>query len=280
MSTTHFGFKSVAEEEKSSLVRGVFDSVASRYDLMNDLMSAGIHRLWKHELVSMLSPTAGMHVLDVAGGTGDIAFRILNSSPCLRGEAGRGELYTRDSKNHPHPTHHPHPTPPPQAGEGKIVVADINQQMLEEGKARAVDRNLISGLEWICCDAETLPFPDHHFDAYTIAFGIRNVTHIDRALAEAHRVLKPGGRFLCLEFSHLPSAPLQKLYDAYSFHVIPAIGKKITGNEEAYRYLVESIRRFPNQENFLAMIRQAGFGAARYRNLSGGIVAIHSGRKL
>ncbi len=249
MSTTHFGFKSVAEEEKSSLVRGVFDSVASRYDLMNDLMSAGIHRLWKHELVSMLSPTAGMHVLDVAGGTGDIAFRILNSSPCLRGE-------------------------------GKIVVADINQQMLEEGKARAVDRNLISGLEWICCDAETLPFPANHFDAYTIAFGIRNVTHIDRALAEAHRVLKPGGRFLCLEFSHLPSAPLQKLYDAYSFHIIPAIGKKVTGNEEAYRYLVESIRRFPNQENFLAMIRQAGFGAARYRNLSGGVVAIHSGRKL
>jgi len=244
MSTTHFGFKNVREEEKSSLVKGVFDSVASRYDLMNDLMSAGIHRLWKHELVSTLAPTADMHVLDVAGGTGDIAFRIAEKAGC------------------------------------RVTVADINQQMLDEGKARAVDRNLTSGLEWICCDAEALPFPDHHFDAYTIAFGIRNVTHIDRALAEAHRVLRPGGRFLCLEFSHMPSAPLQKLYDTYSFNIIPAIGKKVTGNEEAYRYLVESIRRFPDQETFLAMMKKAGFGAARYRNLSGGVVAIHSGRKL
>jgi demethylmenaquinone methyltransferase/2-methoxy-6-polyprenyl-1,4-benzoquinol methylase len=244
MSTTHFGFKHVAENEKSSLVKGVFDSVASRYDLMNDLMSAGIHRLWKHELVSMLSPSSGMHILDVAGGTGDIAFRMIEKAGCL------------------------------------VTVADINQQMLEEGKSRAIDRNLTHGLEWICCDAEALPFPDNHFDAYTIAFGIRNVTRIDRALSEAHRVLKPGGRFLCLEFSQLPNTTLQKLYDAYSFHVIPAIGKKVTGNEEAYRYLVESIRRFPNQENFLAMIKQAGFGVARYRNLSGGVVAIHSGRKL
>ena len=242
--TTHFGFKTVDENAKASLVRGVFDSVASRYDIMNDLMSAGLHRLWKNEFVATLAPKNGQKILDVAGGTGDIAMRIQEKAT------------------------------------SEVTICDINQQMLVEGKNRATDKNMRSGLEWVCGDAENLPIPDASMDAYTIAFGIRNVTHIDKALAEAHRVLKTGGKFLCLEFSHLPNANLQKLYDAYSFAAIPRIGKMVTGDADSYQYLVESIRKFPRQEEFAEMIRTAGFEGVTYRNLTQGIVAIHSGRKI
>lgn len=273
MSTTHFGYQDVPEDEKASRVKGVFDSVASKYDLMNDLMSAGLHRLWKREMVGMLAPQNGMNILDVAGGTGDIAFRIVDSLSPKGGGPGRGTFSIASQI--------PLPNPPPQAGEGvKITIADINDKMLEEGKARAIDRNILSGIEWLCADAESLPLPDNHFDAYTIAFGIRNVTHIEKALAEAYRVLKIGERFLCMEFSQLPQPLMQKLYDAYSFSVIPLVGEKITGDRAAYQYLVESIRKFPNQETFATMIKKAGFGNVSYRNLSGGVVAIHSGRKL
>ncbi|MEQ1790199.1 MAG: bifunctional demethylmenaquinone methyltransferase/2-methoxy-6-polyprenyl-1,4-benzoquinol methylase UbiE [Rickettsiales bacterium] len=241
---THFGYKTVDENDKSTLVRGVFDSVAARYDLMNDLMSAGLHRVWKNEMVNWLSPKDGMQILDVAGGTGDIAFRIKEKADC------------------------------------HVTICDINQQMLNEGKNRACDRNLRDGLDWVCGDAEALPLPDASVNAYTIAFGIRNVTHIDQALAEAHRVLRIGGRFLCLEFSHLQHLLLQKLYDRYSFAAIPKIGKLVTGDSESYQYLVESIRRFPKQEEFAKMMREAGFANVQYRNLSQGVVAIHSGRKI
>ena len=250
--TTHFGFKTVPEDEKASLVRGVFDNVASRYDVMNDLMSGGLHRRWKNEMVAWLNPRDGMNILDVAGGTGDIAFRILNRAAC------------------------------------HVTVCDINQQMLNEGRNRAIDRNILTSpslkgrgnLTWLCGNAESLPLPDSSFDAYTIAFGIRNVTHIDVALKEACRVLKPGGRFLCLEFSHVAHEWMQKCYDAYSFHVIPKIGQWVTGNGDPYRYLVESIRQFPAQEDFAAMIRTAGFGNVQWRNLTQGVVAMHSARKL
>jgi ubiquinone/menaquinone biosynthesis methyltransferase len=242
--TTHFGFKTVDEADKPSLVRGVFDAVAGRYDVMNDLMSGGLHRLWKNEMVSWLNPQPGMRILDVAGGTGDIALRLLQRADC------------------------------------HVTVADINGQMLEAGRARAIDRNRLRGIEWVCADAESLPFPDNHFDAYTIAFGIRNVTHVENALAEAHRVLNIGGRFLCLEFSSVGQPLLQKIYDAYSFHVIPQIGQWITGDREAYQYLVESIRQFPDQENFAGMIRATGFGNVQYRSLTQGVVAIHSARKI
>jgi demethylmenaquinone methyltransferase/2-methoxy-6-polyprenyl-1,4-benzoquinol methylase len=241
---THFGFRTVAEEEKSTLVRGVFDHVASRYDIMNDLMSGGLHRLWKNEMVAWLNPRDGMNILDVAGGTGDIAFRILNRAACA------------------------------------ITICDINQHMLEEGRNRAIDRNILHGIDWLCANAEVLPLPDGAFDAYTIAFGIRNVTHIDSALKEACRVLKPGGRFLCLEFSYVAHEWLQKAYDAYSFHVIPKIGKWVTGSDESYKYLVESIRQFPKQEELAEMIKVAGFGNVQYRNMTQGVVAIHSGRRL
>ncbi len=242
--STHFGYKTVAEEEKATLVRGVFDSVASRYDIMNDLMSAGLHRLWKNEMVTMLNPQDGMNILDVAGGTGDIAFRIKEKADC------------------------------------HVTICDINWQMLHEGKNRSIDRNLLEGITWACGNAEALPLPDNSQDAYTIAFGIRNVTHIDIALAEAYRVLKIGGRFLCLEFSHLQNNLLQKIYDAYSFTAIPRIGKIVTGDSESYQYLVESIRRFPKQEEFAKMIKNSGFENVHYRNLSQGIVTIHSGWKV
>lgn len=241
---THFGFQSINENEKESRVRGVFDSVASRYDIMNDVMSAGIHRLWKKEMVAALAPKSGQKILDVAGGTGDIAQRIRKVADC------------------------------------HITVCDINHAMLNEGVNRAIDRNEREGLEWVCGNAESLPFPDDSFDAYTIAFGIRNVTHIDKALAEAYRVLKIGGRFLCLEFSHIPNETLARIYDKYSFNVIPFMGEKITGDRAAYQYLVESIRKFPTQQAFIGLMAQAGFGNVSYRNLTGGVVALHSGRKL
>lgn len=241
--TASFGFKSVSSDEKESLVRGVFDSVASKYDIMNDLMSAGLHRLWKHDMVAWLAPRAGMHIVDVAGGTGDIAARIRKKADC------------------------------------RVTIIDINEQMLLAGRDRLIDTGASSGIEWTCGNAEALPIPDSSVDAYTIAFGIRNVTHIEKALSEAFRVLKPGGRFLCLEFSEVKQELLRKIYDEYSFRVIPHVGKMVTGDAEAYQYLVESIRRFPNQERFAAMIKDAGFGNVQYRSLTQGVVAIHSGRK-
>jgi len=242
--TTHFGFKDVDANAKESLVKGVFDSVAYRYDIMNDLMSAGLHRLWKREMVSALHLKDGMKILDVAGGTGDIAFRMRKQANV------------------------------------DVTVCDINQAMLNEGVNRAIDANKREGLEWVCGNAESLPFPDARFDAYTIAFGIRNVTHIEKALSEAYRVLKIGGRFLCLEFSHIPNELLAKAYDAYSFNVIPFIGEKVTHDRDAYQYLVESIRKFPKQEKFVSLIQKAGFENVTYRNMTHGVVALHSGRKI
>ena len=243
-----FGFREVPQEEKQRLVNRVFSQVAERYDVMNDLMSAGLHRLWKDDFVAALHvPKATpFHVLDVAGGTGDIAFRIID----------RGGPKTR------------------------VTLADISLDMLREGRKRAQEESRPEQLGFVAANAEALPFRDNTFDACTIAFGIRNVPHIDVALREMHRVLKPGGRFQCLEFSQLNIAGLRELYDAYSFTVIPAVGKVVTGDGEPYRYLVESIRRFPNQEAFLQMIREAGFAHAGYRNMSGGIVAMHWGWKI
>lgn len=238
---THFGFKTVRTDEKARLVRGVFDNVASRYDLMNDFMSAGIHRLWKEAMIDWLAPRGEISVLDVAGGTGDIAARILGRAPNAR-----------------------------------VVLADINQAMLATGRDRMIDRGLIDRLNYVVADAQALPIRDQSVDAYTIAFGIRNVTHIDQALREARRVLKPGGRFLCLEFSAVREPMLARLYDMYSFNVVPKIGRLVANDEDSYRYLVESIRRFPNQETFAAMIRDAGLGQVSVRDLSGGIAALHS----
>ncbi|MBK8908455.1 MAG: bifunctional demethylmenaquinone methyltransferase/2-methoxy-6-polyprenyl-1,4-benzoquinol methylase UbiE [Rhodospirillales bacterium] len=239
-SSTHFGFREVDETVKAGLVGEVFSSVASRYDLMNDLMSFGVHRYWKQVMVEWLRPTPDMHVLDVGGGTGDIAIRIL------------------------------------KAGGGAVSVVDINREMLSVGRDRALDAGRVRNLDWICGDAERLPIASSSVDAYTIAFCIRNVTRIAAALAEARRVLKPGGRFLCLEFSRVALPVLDGLYDAYSFRVLPRLGQAVAGNAEAYRYLVESIRRFPPQDAFARMIGDAGLDQVRYRNLSGGIAALHS----
>jgi len=244
--TVPFGYQDVLPEEKPALIRGVFSSVASRYDLMNDLMSAGIHRLWKEAFVDWLNPQGGWRVLDVAGGTGDIAFRI---SERLR----------------------------PKGGASAITVCDVNEAMLQQGRNRPEARD--KTIRWLCGDAEALPVEDASQDAYTIAFGIRNTTHLDKALAEACRVLKPGGRFLCLEFSRVAAPGLDDLYDLYSFAVLPRLGELVTGDGAAYRYLAESIRRFPAQAAFAKRIEKAGFSQLKYRNLSGGIAAIHSGWK-
>jgi demethylmenaquinone methyltransferase / 2-methoxy-6-polyprenyl-1,4-benzoquinol methylase len=245
---THFGFASVPLPEKQSRVDQVFHNVASRYDLMNDLMSGGLHRLWKDRLVAMLNPskTRAFRHLDVAGGTGDVAMRV----------ARAGSLQTQ------------------------VTVLDINPEMLEIGRHRAAKKGLADRLDFVEANAESLPFPDSEFDAYTIAFGIRNVPRIDAALAEAYRVLRRGGRFLCLEFSQVDMAALDRLYRAYSFRAIPALGGMVTGDAEAYRYLVESIRRFASAEAFRNAIDAAGFARASFTKLSGGIVAIHSGWKL
>ncbi|MGH6938392.1 class I SAM-dependent methyltransferase [Hypericibacter sp.] len=244
-----FGFRTVAAEEKAGLVRGVFDSVADRYDLMNDLMSGGIHRLWKKAMIDWLDPRLGQTMLDVAGGTGDIALRILERWGGAEKAAASG---------------------------GRILVCDLTPAMLAKGRDRGVDRGHLGGIEWIAGNAEALPLESMSVDAYTIAFGLRNVTHIDRALAEARRVLKPGGRFLCLEFSHVVLPMLDRLYDIYSFSVLPTLGRVVAKDEASYRYLAESIRRFPRQEDLVAMIEAAGLAQVRYRNLSGGIAALHS----
>ena len=247
---TSFGFSQVGKGQKQAMVDDVFHKVADRYDLMNDLMSAGMHRLWKDALVSFLAPPKNgsqpWHLLDVAGGTGDIATRVVQKSQ----------------------------------GTAKATVCDINDSMLRVGKDRAEKAGLSDLIAFSQGNAEDLPFSDRTFDAYTIAFGIRNVPDIPKALQEARRVLKRGGRFLCLEFSEVDVPLLDRLYDDFSFKAIPYIGKIVTGDGEPYRYLVESIRKFPRQERFAEMIREAGFEQVAHRNYSGGIAALHSGWKL
>lgn len=247
-----FGFQAVREDERQGLVNNVFKSVAERYDLMNDLMSGGLHRLWKADMIAWLNPprtgSRPYKALDVAGGTGDIAIRIAKA--------------TREM-----PWAH-------------VTVCDISPEMLEVGRRRIEQAGLSSRITCIEGNAEAPPFPDSSFDAYTIAFGIRNVTHIDKALSEAFRVVKPGGRFLCLEFSHVELPVLDTLYDLHSFQVIPRLGKLTTGDAGSYQYLVESIRKFPAQETFAQMIRKAGFERVSYRNLTGGVAAMHSGIRL
>ncbi|TDJ31287.1 MAG: bifunctional demethylmenaquinone methyltransferase/2-methoxy-6-polyprenyl-1,4-benzoquinol methylase UbiE [Gammaproteobacteria bacterium] len=243
---TDFGYSRVPEAEKARLVREVFDSVADRYDLMNDLMSFGIHRLWKKHLVRSSGVRPGAQVLDLAGGTGDIA-RL------LRKQTGR---------------------------EGSVVLGDINNAMLRRGRARLEDNGVIDGLEYVQCDAEQLPFPDGGFDLITIGFGLRNVTHKETALRSMYRTLKPGGRLLVLEFSKLQIAPLRPLYDLYSFKVLPRLGRAVARDPESYQYLAESIRKQPDQDELKTMFEQAGFERCSYQNLSGGVVAIHSGYRI
>ncbi len=243
--TTHFGYEDIPEEEKAGRVRGVFGSVASKYDVMNDAMSFGIHRVWKDAMMDWLAPRAGQRLLDVAGGTGDIAFRFLK-----------------------------------RAGSGHATVLDLTEPMLVEGRKRAEAEQMAASLDWVVGDAMALPFADNSFDVYTISFGIRNVTRPQEALNEAFRVLKPGGRLMVLEFSQIPNDLMQKVYDLYSFNIIPQMGKAIAGDRDSYQYLVESIRKFPDQETFLNMVREAGFEQAKYRNLSMGIACLHSGWKI
>lgn len=241
-----FGERNVEPEEKTRLVRGVFDSVASRYDIMNDLMSGGLHRLWKDHLVRKIRPRPGLHYLDVAGGTGDIAFRI-------RKKAG------------------------PQC---RITLCDLNTEMLAVGRDRALDMGYVKDFEWVTGNAEALPLPDACADVYTIAFGLRNVTRIDTALADAWRVLKPGGRFYCLEFSRVHEPVLARLYDTYSYKLIPKIGEVVAKDRDSYQYLVESIRKFPPQKELEERLKSAGFARCRYENLTFGVVAIHEGVKI
>ena len=246
---TSFGFREVGEGERQGLVNEVFAAVAERYDVMNDLMSGGLHRLWKDDLVGWLGPPRApvpYRLLDVAGGTADVAIRVMRAS---------GPSAT-------------------------AVVCDISPEMLAVGRRKVDAAGLGDRMSLVEGNAEALPFPAKSFDAYTIAFGIRNVTHIDRALAEAYRVLRPGGRFLCLEFSHVDVPMLDRLYDLHSFEVIPRLGQLVAGSADPYRYLVESIRRFPDQERFAGMIRTAGFERAAFRNLTGGIAALHSGWRI
>ncbi|MDD3838327.1 MAG: class I SAM-dependent methyltransferase [Phenylobacterium sp.] len=242
-----FGFRDVDPEEKPRLVRGVFDSVARRYDLMNDLMSAGVHRLWKDAMAARLNPQPGERIVDCAGGTGDMARRY--AALARRAQERRG------------------------GADAEVLVIDYNGEMIAAGREKGYPPEVI----WAVGDAQRLPLPDGCADAYSIAFGIRNVTDVAAALREARRALKPGGRFLCLEFSRPVTEALQKVYDAYSFKVIPAVGETVTGDRDAYQYLVESIRRFPDQRRFAAMIEQAGFSRVGFTNFTGGVAALHHG---
>ena len=243
--TTHFGFQTVEEDAKAGMVHGVFSRVASKYDIMNDLMSMGIHRVWKDAMMDWLAPRPGQRLLDVAGGTGDVAFRFLKRAPGA-----------------------------------SATVCDMTESMLVEGQKRAEAEDMADRLSWVVGDAMALPFEDNTFDVYTISFGIRNVTRIPDALREAYRVLRPGGRIMVLEFSQIPNEMLQSLYDAYSFNVIPVMGQIVANDRDSYQYLVESIRKFPTQEIFASMIREAGFEHVKYRNLTMGIAALHSGWKI
>ena len=241
---TYFGNRSVTADEKTSLVRNVFNSVAPKYDLMNDLMSGGIHRLWKADLIRAIRPRNGLAVLDVGGGTGDIAFGVLATAGC------------------------------------NVTVCDINAEMVAVGRDRAVDRGLLSEPFWTCGNAEQLPVSDETMDVYVTAFCMRNVTHLPTALQEAKRVLKPGGHFLCLEFSTVALPLLSEIYDLYSFQVLPILGQLVAGDRDSYQYLAASIRRFPNQAAFASMIMDAGLEQVHHQNVSGGIVAIHSAWRL
>ena len=246
-----FGEKEVSPEEKTEGVIGVFDSVADQYDLMNDFMSLGVHRLWKEQLIRMIRPRASLagrpvDYLDVAGGTGDIAFRI-------RQKIGDG---------------------------ANITLCDLNDNMLSVGRNRSIDKGWINDFSWVTGNADSLPLNDNSIDIYTIAFGLRNVTHIDTALKEAHRVLRPGGKFFCLEFSHVQPKIFAKAYDLYSYNVIPRLGEKVAKDRESYQYLVESIRKFPKQKDLLKRMQNAGFKRSKYTNFSAGIVAVHQGCKL
>lgn len=243
--TTHFGAQTVREEEKAGLVRGLFSDVANKYDIMNDVMSVGIHRIWKEAMMDWLAPRAGQKLLDVAGETGDVSFKFLK-----------------------------------RAGQGHATVCDLTEGMMIEGRKRAEAAQLPDQLDWVVGDAMALPFEDNSFDVYTISFGIRNVTRPQEALNEAYRVLRPGGRLMVLEFSQLPNPMMQKAYDLYSFNVIPRMGQMIANDRDSYQYLVESIRNFPDQETFLGMVKAAGFEQAKYRNLTMGIAALHSGWKI
>ncbi|MCC8369441.1 MAG: bifunctional demethylmenaquinone methyltransferase/2-methoxy-6-polyprenyl-1,4-benzoquinol methylase UbiE [Rickettsia endosymbiont of Oxypoda opaca] len=248
MNQTNFGFKKVNLTDKQKLVNNIFTGVANKYDLMNDIMSFGVHRLWKAEFIRQI-PNLNANILDVASGSGDIALKIAQKAKA------------RNSKLH-------------------ITLCDINEEMLENAKKRAIDLNLLQNLNYTVADAENLPFPDNSFDYYTIAFGIRNVPDINKTLKEAYRVLKPMGKFLCLEFSKLDEGYFKNFYEFYSFNIIPKIGQIITNNQEAYQYLVESIKLFPAQDDFKIMIQNAGFEEVRYNNLTNGVVAIHSAYKL
>lgn len=256
---THFGFETVNEDEKTKKVYEVFETVADKYDTMNDMMSFGIHRIWKDIFMMRFAPTPGTKLLDMAGGTGDITFRYIN--------------YLRNRKNAMAEKH------------SSVTVCDINQNMLNVGKNRAEKLGYLKDspveMDWLCADAEQLTMiPDDSYNAYTIAFGIRNCTHINKVLEEAYRVLQPGGRFMCLEFSQLPNPTMQWLYDQYSFQLIPVMGQLVAGQWKPYQYLVESIRQFPNQEKFKSMIEEAGFRQVTYENLTFGVCAIHSGFKI
>ncbi|XP_036027563.1 2-methoxy-6-polyprenyl-1,4-benzoquinol methylase, mitochondrial [Onychomys torridus] len=257
----------------------VFESVAKKYDVMNDMMSLGIHRAWKDLLIKKMHPLPGTQLLDVAGGTGDIAFRFLRYVQAQHQRKRKRQLRAQQNLSWEEIAKKYQNEEDPLGG-SLVIVCDINREMLKVGQQKALDQGHRAGLEWVLGDAEELPFDDDKFDVYTIAFGIRNVTHIDRALQEAHRVLKPGGRFLCLEFSQVNDPLISRLYDLYSFQVIPVIGEVIAGDWKSYQYLVESIRKFPNQEEFKEMIEDAGFQKVTYESLSTGIVAIHSGFKL
>ena len=243
--TTHFGFETILEKDKSEKVQGVFSSVASKYDVMNDVMSLGIHRAWKDAMMDWLAPIRGQALLDVAGGTGDISFRFLK-----------------------------------RASGANATVLDLTESMLAEGRKRAENVGISGQLEWVVGDAMALPFEDDSFDVYTISFGIRNVTDPQKALSEAYRVLKPGGRIMVLEFSHIPNDLLQWFYDKYSFNVIPMLGQIIASDRSSYQYLVESIRKFPKQESFMKLVNAAGFENTKFRNLTMGVACLHSGWKI
>lgn len=241
-----FGYKAVSASQKTQKVFDVFDSVATNYDRMNDFMSFGMHRLWKDRLIRQIRPRASDRCLDVAGGTGDIAFRLKKATQ----------------------------------GRAHVTICDLTAPMLQVGRDRAADRNIVSGIEWVCGNAEVLPFEDNSFDIYTIAFGLRNVTRIDTALEEAKRVLKPGGRFFCMEFSHVNDRALRQLYDIYSFKIIPKMGEIVAKDRDSYQYLAESIRQFPKPEALCTRLKAAGFGRATFTPMTFGVVAVHEAWKV